>query len=148
MSISGNALFVSPHSVRSVNSVAKYFFWLWLIALLVLNVIPLGNETSHSLSGNRVVFRLDYLIHLISFLAFAWVVILGRVSKQPLFSKYELLKFATVVIVAACGFEMVQIVLPYRAFNPVDLMFNMSGAVVGIMVVWVSRRCSQIKSAD
>jgi len=126
--------------VHSVISVAKHLFWLWLIALLVLNVIPLSNEANQSLSGNKIVFRLDYLVHMISFLAFAWVCLIGQVTKRPVFRKAEVWKYAVVVILAACGFELVQKLLQYRAFNPVDLMFNMIGGMVGSEFVWVSHR--------
>jgi hypothetical protein len=47
-----------------VFSVVKRLFWLWLLILIVLNIIPLSSEVNRSLSRNMVFdFRLDYLAH-------------------------------------------------------------------------------------
>lgn len=126
---------------------AKKLFWAWLIIILVLNVIPLGNETSESLSislrKGKTIFRADYLLHFISLLALAWVFILGQVASRPVFRDQSLQRFSLIVISAALGFELIQFVLPYRRFNPIDLGFNLSGAILGIIVVIVSSRLAK-----
>lgn len=127
---------------------AKYLFWLWVIALLILNVMPMSSRTNANLSCNRVVFRLDYLVHMITFVAFAWAFVLGQVTKRPVFEKHSLLKYVSVVILSSIGFELVQLLIPSRAFNPMDLMFNLFGVFLGLVFVGFSRRFSQKHSAE
>ncbi len=121
--------------------VARYFFWFWLLALLILNIVPLGDDTNQSLSGNKIfAFRLDYLVHAATFLVFAWIYLLGIILKGTEFSSVGVLSFAMVVISAAIGFELIQYVIPWRSFNPVDLMYNVLGAVLSICFVMVPVR--------
>jgi hypothetical protein len=43
--------------------------WMWLVLIIVLNTIPIGNEANQSLSDNRIItFRLYYLLHSIMIL--------------------------------------------------------------------------------
>jgi len=60
---------------------ARWLFWGWLILVLILNVVPLGNELNQDLSTKRFVFRLDYVVHSLTFLFFAWIWVLGKINK-------------------------------------------------------------------
>lgn len=128
---------------------AKALFWLWLIISLILNTISLGLENSRTLStrlvANRELFRMDYLLHLISFLAFAWIFILGQVRNRPVFHSHALIKFMVLVLSTAVVFEVIQLILPYRKFNPIDMRFNLAGALLGIVLVGISRRATLSK---
>lgn len=117
---------------------ARRLFWLWLLILFLLSVIPFGNETSKVLTGNRFVFRLDHLLHLAMILSTAWLFVLGQIMDQPVFSRREILAYAITIILAAVLFESAQILIPMRKFNPLDLGFNLAGALLGIIVVIVS----------
>jgi len=45
-----------------------------------------------------------------------------------------------IVIPAAILFELIQYLLPYRAFNPWDLVSNLFGAILGLgLIVLVSK---------
>lgn len=130
----------------------KPLFWSWFVILLILNVIPLGNETNHSLSSSDLLsFRLDYLVHAISFLAFAWIWILGRVLEFKSFGVlgfrsfkvfgfkgFKVLGFAVWVFASAVGFELVQFFIPWRSFNPVDMVYNVVGAFIAVFFVIIS----------
>lgn len=126
----------------------KIVFWLWLTVLFALNIVPIGNETSKILStrlwSSREIFRIDYLLHLISLLAFAWVVVLGKVTRQPVFKERLKAKYSVIVVMVAVGFEIVQFLLPSRKFNLVDMAYNLMGALLGVGVVFVSCRLAQI----
>lgn len=118
----------------------RLLFWVWLIILLILNTIPLGDSVNRSLSTHKFVFRLDYIIHLLTFMAFSGVYILGNILNQHIFKSNELLKFAVITILAAISLELLQILIPYRTFNPWDLVANVLGAVLGIGIAAVSSR--------
>lgn len=71
---------------------AKNSFWLWLLILLLLNVVPIGNETSKALTDNRFIFRLDYLLHFVLMLVFAIIWGIGKRRNVSWFAKHETLK--------------------------------------------------------
>lgn len=110
--------------------------WLWLTILLIANLIPIGNEASQSLSGNRFFhFRLDYLLHANMIFCFAWIWILGKIKRIRWFQRLESMKYSIIVLCAGIGLELIQMLVPWRSFNPVDLVFNIIGAVLVVIIV-------------
>lgn len=116
----------------------KKVFWLWLIILIVINVIPIGNGNSKSMSGNKIFsFRLDYLIHANMILLFAPIWVLGKLRKVKWFAEYEVLKYCGIVLLAGICLELLQLLVPWRTFNPTDMIYNLGGTglVIGFVVV-------------
>lgn len=114
---------------------AKIAFWAWLAILFVLNIIPLGESINKNLTGNKFIFRMDYLIHLLSFLVFGWIYFSTRRRGLKIFKEHEFGKFAVIILVAAVLLETLQISLPYRTFNPWDLVSNLAGAIIDLSAV-------------
>jgi len=111
------------------------------MVVLILNVVPLGNETNRGLSGNKIFqFRLDYVVHSLTFLVFAWIWVLGKIKNVSWFESYEVLKFGGIVFVSALVIELLQIFLPYRTFNPMDMMANLVGAILTLLFIFISHR--------
>lgn len=113
----------------------KLLFWIWLIILYLLNVIPLGDNVNHNLISHKSIIRLDYLIHIITLLVFSGIYLFGYLRMEPIFLKHGLVSFSAIVISAAICLEIIQIWIPYRTFNPLDLISNLFGAVLGIFVI-------------
>ena len=119
----------------------KLLFWGWLILVVILNVVPLENETNRSLSSNKIFqFRLDYVVHSLSFLVFAWIWVLGKIKDVCWFESYEVLKFGGIIFVWVVGIELLQIFVPYRTFNPMDMMANLFGAILAMLFIFISHR--------
>ena len=126
---------------KSMLNGLKWLLWGWLIVVLILNVVPLGNETNRGLSGNKIFqFRLDYVVHSLTFLVFAWIWVLGKIKNVSWFESYEVLKFGGIVFVSALVIELLQIFLPYRTFNPMDMMANLVGAILTLLFIFISHR--------
>lgn len=134
-----------PDQDPIASEFGKSLFWGWLAFLFVLNVIPLGNEVNRSLSGHKFIFRLDYLVHLVSFAAYAGIFLYAKHKMLTVFRGQELLKFSAVVLSAAGLFESIQLGLPYRTFNPWDLVSNLAGAFIGIVIIVYYMRHQQAK---
>lgn len=127
-------------------SVVKRLFWLWLLILIVLNIIPLSSEVNRSLSRNMVFdFRLDYLAHTAMMLFFAIIWGVGKRRNVNWFAKHETLKYCTVLILAGIGLELLQLALPWRTFNPVDLLFNLIGAALAVAIIIVSKLIANLR---
>ena len=109
--------------------------------VVILNVVPLENETNRSLSSNKIFqFRLDYVVHSLSFLVFAWIWVLGKIKDVCWFESYEVLKFGGIIFVWVVGIELLQIFVPYRTFNPMDMMANLFGAILAMLFIFISHR--------
>ena len=113
----------------------KKLFWYWLIILLVINFIPLGNDINKIIHKPVFKFRLDYLIHFCSFLIFIPLYFIEVKRGGPIFSKKPVLKYILIVGSSAILFESIQYFLPYRTFNPMDLISNLTGAIIGTIII-------------
>ena len=129
---------------RMANGV-RWLFWGWLIMVLILNVVPFGNETNRSLSSNKLFkFRLDYVVHSLTFLVFAWIWVFGKIKDVCWFESYEVLKFGGIVFVSAMVIELLQIFVPYRTFNPMDMIANLFGAIITMICIVISHRLHRL----
>ena len=124
---------------KSMLNGLKWLFWGWMIIVVFLNVVPLGNKLNQDLTS-RFVFRLDYVVHSLTFLIFAWIWVLGKIKNVSWFESYEVLKFGGIVFVSALVIELLQIFLPYRTFNPMDMMANLVGAILTLLFIFISHR--------
>lgn len=124
------------------RNIIKHLFWLWLILLLLLNVLPIKlgfGSDGQQLSGQKVfALRLDYLLHSLTFLPFAVIWLLGKKWEVRWFERNEALKFSLIVFLAAIGFESLQWFTPWRTFNWVDMAYNVIGAACSIVVIALS----------
>ena len=107
-------------------------FFAYLVVLIGISVIPIGN--SGYLSSVTVVdlLRLDYLLHALVFIPLAslwrlgfpdhswWLVITGGID------------------LASCC-EWIQFWLPYRGYNINDLAGNIAGVMLGFIVAMLLR---------
>lgn len=124
---------------------AKIVFWFWLILLFLLNVIPLGNSVNKNLTSMNFALRLDYLIHLLTFACFGVVFFVDRRWNSPIFKKHEVLILLSTISLAAVGFEGIQLFLPYRAWNPLDLFSNLIGVAISFIIIVLTTRLTVSK---
>lgn len=110
-------------------------FWLWLLLLLILNVIPTNGTLVDK--ETRAGFRFDYLTHFLAFLILPLVYRCIRYHGGTLFTSNQLLNAFVVSGICATGFEYIQHFLPYRTFNPQDLFYNLAGVIFGFTVVGI-----------
>lgn len=80
-------------------------------------------------------FRLDYLLHANMILCFACIWLLGKIKGIRWFQRMESLKYSIMVLCIGIGLEWIQILVPWRSFNPMDMVFNIIGAVLVVIIV-------------
>lgn len=118
---------------------ARIAFWVLLTLLMIINTVPLSDQTSRHLTTRVVkgaqMTRLDFMLHLFSFMILSIPFTLAQRGKKCVFGAKAISKYASISIGCAFAFEMIQLALPYRTFNPKDLMFNLIGAALGIVIV-------------
>jgi len=125
-----------------MQSKTRLLFWCYQIALLLLNAFPLDEKTSIILSGNKLVFRLDYLLHVILLLGFAWIYVWSRIKREVIFRDRETFLVIAISLTAAFCLEGIQYFLPYRRFNPLDLLSNLIGVTISSFFIMLSNRLS------
>ena len=119
----------------------KQITYIYLLILLLGTVLPL-NSVSSPLNDNYTLhIRWDYLLHALVYIPLP--VLLGLYLKrrsteqsEPQIGKYRLwiqVVFFSLFITAL--FEILQLLIPYRAFNINDLMANGVGAIIGLMLI-------------
>lgn len=122
----------------------KTLFVAWILVLVLINVIPIGNDNSSILGGNKILeLRLDYLIHIAMILCFGWIWLKGQLKGRSFFAKQEKLRYILVVLSSAIILELIQLIIPWRAFNPVDMFYNLVGAALCVLVVVTSKKSPQ-----
>jgi VanZ family protein len=103
----------------------------YILVIIMLAVFPFSQAGLKSVNTVYVVsFRLDHILHL---LVFAPFYSLMAISFPPKTLTRNLL-IVLVVIFISLAAEYVQFFLPYRTFNPADLLANFGGAVLGLML--------------
>ncbi len=117
------------------GAVMGFGVWVYVVMVIGLHVAPLGGGGLDSMTLGPV--RADYLLHVLLFLP--WVVLkcvrLGkgsrwRVEWAGIGAGGAAAWMATGIGLAVAG-EGVQYWLPYRGFNPMDMIFNGVGVVLG-----------------
>ncbi len=118
-------------------NISKYFKWgllFYLVALVTVSVMPLGNASKELTDITVIRLRGDYFLHMLVYIPMISLMLFS-------FPKW---KWGMVVIAIGLGvgLEYFQMLLPYRAFNINDLLANLAGLVLGggIYPVITSRR--------
>ena len=107
---------------------------LYLLLLLAGALIPLGMGTS--LNNNYALnVRADYLLHALFYIPLPMILLLSRWGSKGHWLKVILLSSLVVVL-----FELVQLLVPYRAFNINDMMANGVGVLIGLALFAMLRK--------
>jgi len=102
--------------------------------------MPIGSGTGVALNELEIgSVRADYLLHTVVFLPWmilVWLYLNAKnISGRQRFN--HAIRWFYAGLFLAVFSEGIQYWLPYRAFNPLDLIFNVSGVVVGTVIfVW------------
>ena len=96
-----------------------------------LALIPVSGNLSQKQVVSMV--RLDYLLHFLTYFSICLYFAIGRFYNLRLFERKSGLKFIGLILFLASFTELVQIVVPSRSFNPVDLVANLTGVGIGLL---------------
>lgn len=113
---------------------ALLLFCLWSAAILFVTLTP-GAGIGKAIIGDYN-FRLDYPLHAIAFMALpllAWASIYfkNHIFRYPLFKR---LFFVSLIL--AIVSELLQLLVPSRSFNLMDIFSNLSGIFAALLLIW------------
>ena len=111
------------------------------IASLVPHFFPQNFRINHDFT-----FRLDYVLHFISYFFLAAFFSIWKFSKDK---KYRLILFFTIFgIILSSIFEIIQYFLQSRTFNPYDMLCNFSGFVIGLVLIIILQKLKRITTRE
>ena len=116
-----------------MSIVYKCVILFYLAGVIIVHAVPTGGQVSLSdvdVSG----FRASDLVHVVVFLP--WGLLgFGYVFRRPRGVWLRGLAWIFLGGVIGVVAESVQYWIPYRSFNPSDMMFNLAGVLLGSVVL-------------
>lgn len=109
---------------------------LWALVILTITLSP---GTSIPVSESVKIPNLDKVVHFLVFGVFAYLLVKG-LSKQDEYKFFNYYSFLLSFIISACFgiiIEFLQIIIPGRGYDPLDIMANISGIVLGLSVYYL-----------
>jgi glycopeptide antibiotics resistance protein len=120
----------------------NYIILLYIGLIILLHVIPLGEGGTNRFDLGPI--RADYLLHTLVFIPWMFLFYIKPGSGwKPGIRPVKALPFLGWLflgIILAMGAEGIQYWVDYRAFNPMDAVFNALGVVVGAGVFIIVQR--------
>ncbi|MGF1584898.1 MAG: VanZ family protein [Bacteroidales bacterium] len=110
-------------------------FWIWSATILIVSISP-GAGVGSAIIGDYK-FRLDYPLHAIAFIPLPVLSWIHRGCKRDIFSQSGYRITIIFCFILAIVAETLQIFVPTRTFNPLDIVSNSSGVVLGLVSVAV-----------
>jgi VanZ family protein len=110
----------------------KIAFWVYLLAIVVVSVIPSAGITRVNI--NNSIYRVDYALHALAFFILPILAFLAASNKLGFSSKLWWFMIILSLLVAILT-EFVQIYVPGRRFNPLDIYSNLLGLLIGVVTV-------------
>jgi VanZ family protein len=125
---------------KTFNRLVGPVYYLLLATLFIFSILPSipGREDKTGDSS----WRIDYLMHFSMFFMLGAITVIFSL-KNKMTTKKALVLFLAIISYSAVS-EIIQIYIPGRSFNPVDLLLNEAGFIAGILVL-VGLRSKAIK---
>lgn len=108
-------------------------FSVWTILLILLSLWPAANNI---IRQNISEFRWDYLEHFLFYFILGLLYILWRIDQHFYIRVFEFLLFLAGGLIFSWLTEYIQILIPSRAFNPYDMISNMTGIISGTLITY------------
>ncbi len=123
------------------QSIYRSVFWFGYVIVFAAAFVPLKIDL-HKITISIVSFKFhfDQLLHLVVYLLICQYFPAGQYFGFVLFIDNSFKKFLIIILVLAIVTETVQLAVPYRAFNFFDLLANVVGIGIGLVVIYIGSR--------
>jgi len=134
-----NKLFIAVHKRSdSVERLYRILFYFLCILILFLSVIKIGGALNKTKIGiGDLKFRLDHVLHALAYFIFSMYYSFGKYFGLKLFKKRKQVLFFIILFVLGFLAETLQIWIPFRSFNLMDLLSNLIGIIAGYFVTTI-----------
>ena len=104
---------------------------LWAGLLFVIGVIP---DTGNQILQSTSTFRWDYLEHFTGYFILGMLFVIWRGDRSFRIQTMELIAFMVVGSIFGWLAEYIQIFIPGRSFNIIDMLYNFLGILSGTLL--------------
>ena len=120
-----------------MKNIFRIVLAVYSILIVAVSVTP--SMGVGSVEVNNVELRADYILHA---LAFAILPIFAFIASGYSCSSKQWFLYLTIATLLALGAEFIQILTPSRSFNPFDILSNLFGLSVGLLIsrIWCRTR--------
>ena len=116
----------------------KKVIWLslciaWTLLIIYMSVRPSPSEV---LQKHFFEIRMDYLLHFLAYFVFGSLYVLWRGNRNFQIRSTELAILIATAISFSILLEYIQLLIPGRAFNVVDMAYNVIGVICGVGITY------------
>jgi VanZ family protein len=108
------------------------WFSLFVICTILIIYMSVRPSASEILKKQFFELRMDYLLHLLAYFTFSSLYVLWRANSQFEIKMMELAIVTATAISFSILIEYIQLFIPTRAFNVVDMFYNLIGVLGGV----------------
>lgn len=110
------------------------FLVIWIMLITIASIIPNINTTQEIELGINFIIRFDYLAHLAMFLVLTFLFFSYIYAKNKARHYKAIIIYVIIGLVYAGFCEYIQQIIPGRAFNINDFIYNAVGIVLGTVI--------------
>lgn len=107
-------------------------FWVCILSIIVFSIIPNGPKMEATMGDKSL--RIDYALHLMAYFSLSFLFFLWKSDQDFRIRKRLLIFFLIGSLCLSLFTELAQSIIPHRSFNPVDLLFNVTGILIGAIL--------------
>lgn len=122
---------------KDMNRFQKVF-WIYSSVLFIQSVLPINDSGSMINTTFILNYRLDYLVHAGLFTLWMILYKLAYFQRTGSFGMKTLVYAGSAIVIAVVS-ETIQMVVPYRAYNIMDMKANVYGVIIGFLMITVYR---------
>ena len=129
-----------------LQSLYKKIFWLGYTAVLIVSVLSLPWQLDKIHIGSPEFYiRLDHLLHIGAYFLICMYYLAGKHFGLILFEIHPLRKLIILTSVLATVTEFIQLWVPTRSFNIMDWVANVTGILLGTILIKIKDSRLKIK---
>ena len=115
-----------------LRNIFKVLYFIYVLAIIIMYTkVPDGNWDSYKDTGNTITKNLDHFI--IFFILGAVAMFIS--NRSNISDKYVIS-----AIIIGIFIEFIHMFLPYRGFEIIDLLFNITGCIFGLFSLYYLRK--------
>lgn len=120
--------------MKMIQFYHKKVLWLclliaWTLLIIYMSLRPGANEI---LKKHFFEMRMDYLLHFLAYFTFGSLYVLWRGNRNFEIKSTELAILSAAAISFSILMEYLQLLIPGRSFNVVDMLYNLIGVICGV----------------
>lgn len=117
---------------------AKYLLALWIITILILSSLP-ASAFPH-IKIERIIVRIDHLIHFIEYSILSWLTFYTFSSRRLTYTSKKLIIIFSALLLFSIADESHQLFIPSRSFSLYDLIADFIGIITAATFFYLVTR--------